>query len=78
MNSIIYIFKMLKFSAFCLFFKNFTFKNIKSFYSEYMDFCKKKKIISSICTIIYTNGEFNFIKDIKWFWKIFPISQTWG
>ena len=28
-----------------------------------MNLCRKKKIISSICAITDTTGEFNFVKD---------------
>ena len=34
---------------------------------------KNKYFIDSICTIAYTIGEFDFVKDRKWFWKISQI-----
>ena len=70
---------MLEFSVFCFFLKNFVFKYIKIVFSEYMNFYRKKVFISSICTLIYTAGEFNNkVKDIKRIWKIFADARRCG
>ena len=56
---------MLKFSVFSLFLRVLflTHQDILLWIHKFLQ--KKKKIINLIYTVIYTTGEFNFVKDIK-------------